>query len=59
LTDDLPFFTLPVQLWKCSSCGGERQWGLGVPYDPYARPWLFCESCARMTLHDFSGDRDG
>lgn len=43
------------QMWACTVCGCERQWGAAPrPIDAPPEPFLYCSHCVRLTKHRYS-----
>lgn len=46
------------QMWRCSECEEERQWGNGYPVslgdDGISGALLGCDVCGRVTEHHFT-----
>jgi hypothetical protein len=43
------------QIWTCTKCGKERQWGLNSPDEDTQRfPRLLCSACNEVTKHTYS-----
>jgi len=56
VSDSDPMLELP-QMWKCSRCGKNRQWGLGPSLEPKLRPFLTCKCRNGHVRHSLVGLR--
>jgi hypothetical protein len=49
------FMDSVIQVWKCDTCGHERQYGATPkPTEAHLHAWLYCTTCNGTVAHTFN-----